>query len=275
MKNELKIVGIQADLVWQNPKQNISFFEEQINGLENAIDLIVLPEMYSTGFTMHPEEVAEQMDGFTISWMQKIASEQQVALCGSLVISETREAASGEKNGNALNAKNYYNRFIFVHPSGALQTYDKRHSFTLVGEDQVYTAGNQRTLIEYKGWRICPFICYDLRFPVWSRNKDNYDLLIYVANWPTTRVKAWENLLKARAIENMSYVIGVNRTGTDKNNHAYSGNSLILNYFGEVLSDVAKNTVGIVSGSLDKAQQEITREQLGFLKDMDSFQISL
>ena len=275
MKNELNIVGIQAELIWQNSKQNISFFEEQINRLKTAVDLIVLPEMYSTGFTMHPEEVAEQMDGFTISWMQKIALEKQVAICGSLVISETIETPSSKNNGNALTTTNYYNRFVFVHPSGAIQTYDKRHSFTLAGEDKVYSAGNQRTLIEYKGWKICPFICYDLRFPVWSRNNNHYDLLIYVANWPTARIKAWESLLKARAIENMSYVIGVNRTGMDKNNYAYSGNSLILDSFGEILSDLEKNTIGIVSATLDKAQQEVTRAKLGFLKDMDSFQISL
>ena len=275
MKNELNIVGIQAELVWQNSKQNISFFEEQIKRLKTAVDLIVLPEMYSTGFTMHPEEVAEQMDGFTISWMQKIALEKQAAICGSLVISETIETPSSKNNGNALTTTNYYNRFVFVHPSGAIQTYDKRHSFTLAGEDKVYSAGNQRILIYYKGWKICPFICYDLRFPVWSRNNNHYDLLIYVANWPTTRIKAWESLLKARAIENMSYVIGVNRTGRDKNNYAYSGNSLILDSFGEILSDLEKNTIGIVSATLDKAQQEVTRAQLGFLKDMDSFQISL
>ena len=275
MKNELNIVGIQAELIWQNSKQNISFFEEQINRLKTAVDLIVLPEMYSTGFTMHPEEVAEQMDGFTISWMQKIALEKQVAICGSLVISETIETPSSKNNGNALTTTNYYNRFVFVHPSGAIQTYDKRHSFTLAGEDKVYSAGNQRILIEYKGWKICPFICYDLRFPVWSRNNNHYDLLIYVANWPTARIKAWESLLKARAIENMSYVIGVNRTGMDKNNYAYSGNSLILDSFGEILSDLEKNTIGIVSATLDKAQQEVTRAKLGFLKDMDSFQISL
>jgi predicted amidohydrolase len=273
VKNELKIVGIQADLVWQNSKQNIAFFEQQIDQLEAAIDLIVLPEMYTTGFTMHPEEVAEQMDGSTIAWMQKVAAKKQAAICGSLVISEPMEAAYDSNNGNAVPVGNYYNRFIFVHPSGKLQTYDKRHSFSLAGEDKVYTAGNQKTCIEYKGWKICPFICYDLRFPVWSRNDDNYDLLIYVANWPITRITAWESLLKARAIENMSYVIGVNRTGTDGNNYAYSGNSLILNYFGEILSDLEKDRVGIVSATIDKEQQELKRAKLGFLRDMDAFKI--
>lgn len=265
MKKKINIVGIQAELVWQNPKQNRAYFEQQIRALETSVDLIVLPEMYSTGFTMHPEKVAEHMDGFTISWMQKIAKEKGAAICGSLVISELSNTST----------TSYYNRFVFVHPSGEIQTYDKRHCFTLAGEDKVYTAGNQRTLIAYKGWKICPFICYDLRFPVWSRNKGDYDLLIYVANWPTTRIKAWESLLKARAIENMSYVIGINRTGTDENNYAYSGNSLILNYFGEILSDLEKGTAGTVRATIDQEPQELTRAKLGFLKDMDTFEISL
>jgi omega-amidase len=258
MQNELKIMAIQADLAWENPQQNRVFFEEKIKALDADVDLIVLPEMFTTGFTMHPEKVAENMDGLSVSWMQKIAQEKQTALCGSLVISE---------NGA------FYNRLVFVHPTGALETYNKRHSFTLVGEDKVYTAGAEKINIAYKGWKICPLICYDLRFPVWARNTDNYDLLIFMANWPIARIKAWDTLLKARAIENMSYVIGINRTGTDANNYSYSGNSLVIDYLGEELSSLQKNEIGVIGATLKKDKQDRIRKKLGFLKDMDSFNI--
>jgi omega-amidase len=259
MKNELKVVGIQADLVWESPEQNIAFFEEKINAIEVSVDLIVLPEMFTTGFTMQPKKVAEKITGFSVSWMQKIAKEKQTAICGSLVISD---------------ANKFYNRFVFVHPSGEIETYNKRHSFTLAGEDKVYTAGTKKVIIAYKGWRICPLICYDLRFPVWSRNIENYDLLIYMANWPIVRIKAWDTLLKARAIENMSYVIGVNRTGKDANNYEYSGNSLLIDYLGEELSNLKKDEVGIVSATFVKSDQDRIRNKLGFLTDKDSFLIS-
>jgi predicted amidohydrolase len=260
MSTELKVVGIQADLFWENPPKNRAFFEEKINSLSKDVDLIVLPEMFTTGFTMHPEKVAVKMDGETISWMKKMASEKQLAITGSLVISENN---------------NFYNRLIFVQPSGEIETYDKRHSFTLAGEDKVYTSGNEKIVIEFKGWKICPLICYDLRFPVWARNTNNYDLLIYMANWPVKRIKAWDTLLKARAIENMSYVIGVNRTGTDANNYEYSGNSLITDYLGEELSLLSENEVGIISANLTKESQTKIREKLGFLNDKDSFEIKL
>ncbi|WP_299671436.1 nitrilase family protein [uncultured Polaribacter sp.] len=265
MQNELNIVGIQADLVWENPKQNSAFFEEKIKNLASKIDLIILPEMFATGFTMHPEKVAEKMDGFSVSWMQKMAFEKQTAICGSLVIKESFNSAQGDIK--------YYNRLVFVFPSGELKTYNKRHSFTLAGEDKVYTAGKEKLLIHYKGWKICPLICYDLRFPVWSRNTENYDLLIYMANWPVTRIKAWDTLLKARAVENMSYVVGVNRTGKDANGYEYSGNSLLVDYLGEELSNLKKNEVGIVRAILFKDKQETTRKKLGFLNDRDSFTI--
>ena len=258
MQNTLKIVGIQTDLVWENAQQNISFFEEKINDLERTVDLIVLPEMFTTGFTIHPEKVAEKMNGFSVLWMQKIAKNKQVAICGSLVISDN---------------DTYYNRLIFVHPSGAIETYNKRHSFALAKEDKVYTSGTKKIIIEYKGWKICPLICYDLRFPVWARNTENYDLLIFMANWPAPRVKAWKTLLKARAIENMSYVIGVNRTGKDFNNYDYSGNSLLIDYLGEERSKLTKNKVGIIRATISKNDQNKLREKLGFLNDMDSFEI--
>ncbi|TXD49780.1 amidohydrolase [Polaribacter sp. IC073] len=258
MKNELKIIGIQAPLVWENPAQNIAFFDEKIKGLEKDVDLIVLPEMFTSGFTMNPEKVAEKMDGSSVSWMQKIAKEKQTAICGSLVISDHDK---------------FYNRLVFVHPEGRIETYNKKHSFTLAGEDKVYSAGSKKLIITYQGWKICPLICYDLRFPVWARNTENYDLLIFIANWPITRIKAWDTLLKARAIENMSYVVGINRTGKDFNKYAYSGNSLIIDSLGEELSHLEKNEVGFISATLSKEKLKQTRSKLGFLNDRDSFKI--
>jgi predicted amidohydrolase len=256
MTDKLHVVGIQADLFWENPTKNIASFEDKINSLPENTDLIVLPEMFTSGFTMKPEKVAEKMNGSTISWMQKIAIEKQIAITGSLVVKENN---------------NYYNRLVFVHPSGEIETYNKRHSFTLAGEDKVYTSGTEKLIVTYKGWKICPLVCYDLRFPVWARNTENYDLLIYMANWPDKRIKAWNTLLKARSIENMCYTIGVNRTGIDANNYEYSGNSLIVDFLGEEIFSLPKNEVGFVSANLSKKSQGLVKEKLGFLNDKDSF----
>ena len=253
MQSNLSIVGIQANLVWENADRNIAFFEKKISTLQASVDLVVLPEMFSTGFTMNAQKNAQKMNGKTVSWMQKMAEKYQVAILGSLVIQDN---------------KSYYNRLVFVHPSKKIEVYNKRHLFSLAGEDKVYTSGTKRLIIEYKGWKICPLICYDLRFPVWSRNTENYDVLIYVANWPVARIKAWDTLLKARAIENMSYVIGVNRVGTDANNYDYSGNSLVVNYLGEELSALKNMEEGIVEATLEKNQQEEIRRKLSFLNDI-------
>ena len=221
--------------------------------------------MFTTGFTMHPEKIAEFMDGTSILWMQKMAAENQIAITGSLVIKEHLNGAKGDKK--------IYNRLVFVHPSGKIETYNKRHSFTLAGEDKVYTSGDKKLIVNYKGWRICPLICYDLRFPVWARNTENYDLLIYMANWPVTRIRAWDTLLKARAFENMSYVIGVNRTGKDANDYKYSGNSLIVDFLGDELSSLHINEIGLIKAKINKTNQDKTRKKLGFLNDRDSFSI--
>ena len=258
MQNELKIVGIQSHLAWENPTENRAYFSSVISQLADTVDLIVLPEMFTTGFTMQPNEVAETMGGKTMVWMKEMAAQKNAAITGSIVIKE---------------AGNYYNRLIFMHPSGKIETYDKRHSFTLAGEHKAYTSGNQHLIVNYKGWKICPFICYDLRFPVWARNTANYDVLIFMANWPVKRIKAWDILLKARAIENMSYTIGVNRVGVDANAYEYSGHSAIIDYLGNEKSAIASNEAGIVEAVLVKSEQEATRGQLGFLNDKDTFTI--
>lgn len=260
MKNDLFIAGIQAPLVWENPVENRNYFEEKINSLSDEIDIVVLPEMFTSGFTMNAQKVAEKMDGVTISWMQKLASKKNLAIVGSLVIEEENH---------------FYNRLVFVHPSKKIDFYDKHHTFTLAGEDKIYTSGKKKTIIDFQGWKICGLICYDLRFPVWARNTENYDLLLYMASWPIARIKAWDTLLKARAIENMSYVIGVNRIGKDDNGYEYCGDSLIIDYLGTQLSDLQYNEEGIIVSKINKKDQENTREKLGFLKDKDSFSIDL
>lgn len=253
----MKIAVLQSTLVWENPKANRDYFEEKINSLIERVNLIVLPEMFSTGFTMNPRAVAETMRGETLLWMQNIAQEKKSAITGSIVIVE----------GDC-----FYNRMFFVYPSGETVYYDKKHLFTLAGEDKVYTAGKQKLIVNYLGWKICPMVCYDLRFPVFSRNVENYDLLLYVASWPEKRIKAWDALLKARAIENMSYVVGVNIIGTDGNQHQYSGHTQVVDCLGEYLLEPSESE-GVFVVVLDREKALATRKALGFLKDKDDFQL--
>ena len=249
------IALVQTNLIWENPAENRRLIELQIANLNELVDLIVLPEMFTTGFTMNPKAVAESMDGETISWMRKIAKENDAAITGSLVISE---------NGN------FYNRLVFVFPDGSLQHYDKRHLFSFAGEDKEYSAGKDKLIVEHKGFKICLLICYDLRFPVFSRNVENYDVLLYVANWPKIRTNAWDILLKARAVENMCYVIGVNRTGFDGNNNEYVGHSQVVNYLGNYeITPTEKE--GLFVTLLDKEILLETRKKMAFLDDKDEF----
>lgn len=258
MQNQLQIALVQADLVWENPKQNRLNFTKKIEELNTNVDMVVLPEMFSSGFTMNASVVAETMNGETVLWMQDLALKKDIAIMGSLVISE---------------AGNFYNRLLFVEPSGKVSYYDKRHTFTLVGEEKVYTAGTKKNMITYKGWKICPLICYDLRFPVWSRNSEDYDVLVYVANWPKPRVSAWDALLKARAIENMCYCIGVNRVGADGVNSQYSGHSAVYDVLGDDCSSIAPNLEQIEIVTLEKRHIEAYRNKLKFLNDKDAFTI--
>jgi predicted amidohydrolase len=251
----MKIALLQAPLVWENPIQNRNYFEEKINAITENVDLIVLPEMFTSGFSMNPKAVSEPMQGETVLWLQALTKAKNAAITGSVVIQE---------NGNC------YNRLVFVFPSGEIKTYDKKHLFTLAGEDKIYTSGTEKIIIEYKGFKICPLICYDLRFPVFARNTEDYDVLIYVANWPIPRINAWDALLKARAIENMCYTIGVNRIGFDGNHHEYVGHSQAIDFLGNYLIEPQK-TETIFITNLDKNALLKARQKLGFLNDRDAF----
>ena len=253
-KNIMNITTIQSDIIWEDRISNLIKYQEKIDQIEST-DLIILPEMFTTGFSMSPKEISENMDGETIHWMKQNANKTNSAICGSIVIEEYGK---------------YFNRFIWVNPDGSIHHYDKRHLFPF-GENENYTPGNEKIIIEYKGWKICPLICYDLRFPVWSRNSEDYDLLIYVANWPDKRKDAWKSLLKARAIENQCYVIGVNRVGEDPKNY-YSGDSSLINALGETLY-INSHIEEIYSTTISKYDLNKVRLQLPFLNDKDNFKI--
>ncbi len=257
MQSELKIAMVQKDIVWQDAAENRLQLDALFAEMQ-PVDLIVLPEMFATGFSMLPHGLAECMQGATVAWMQQSAKQYNAALVGSLIIEE-----------EGL----FYNRLLFVTPEGSIEYYDKRHSFTLAGEHQAYTSGTAKLLVHFRGWNICPLICYDLRFPVWSRNTEPYDLLLYVANWPMPRIQAWNVLLKARAIENMSYCIGVNRVGVDANKHVYSGDSMTLDYEGNEMTPVCRHQERVLYASLKRDSLHAFRKKLPFLEDQDRFKI--
>jgi predicted amidohydrolase len=257
MQEILNVALLQADLVWENKIENLKAFDIKLKALSGRkIDLVVLPEMFTTGFSMDAVRLADKASyNPTLAWMKTKAFEYEAALCGSFMV---------EENGQ------YFNRLHWVQPDGVVLTYDKRHLFTLAGEHEHYTAGSEKLIVEWKGWKICPLICYDLRFPVWSRNVEAYDLLIYIANWPNRRIHAWKTLLAARAIENQSYCIGVNIVGTDANGNQYNGESSAINCEGYVLYE-KKDDIDVKLLSLDAASQANFRKKFPFLKDQDSF----
>lgn len=260
MSKKLNIAFIQGNLKWEDPEANRKLFSERINEISSEVDLIILPEMFTTGFSMKAKKLAEQTQGPTLDWMRAIAKEKDTAVTGSVIIGE---------NGN------FYNRLFFVFPDGSYKLYDKRHTFTLAKEDQTYTAGTKRLIVDYKGWKICPLICYDLRFPVWSRNTEDYDLLLYVANWPEKRVNAWDVLLTARAIENMSFCVGVNRTGEDGDGYVYNGHSAAYDLLGKPLTRVNREGEFTAELSLDRESLYETRNKLKFLQDRDKFNLDV
>lgn len=254
--NRLNVTIIQSQLHWEDPHANRSQFSEKIASISEETHLIVLPEMFTTGFTMNALPLAEQANGPTLQWMQQWAKEKGCAITGSLIVTE---------------GGNYYNRLYFVHPNGDFEQYDKRHTFTLAGEHKVFSAGREALYVDYLGWKIFPLICYDLRFPVWARNVVDYDLLLYVANWPKKRTAAWDALLKARAIENMCYCIGVNRMGFDGNGHEYVGHSAVYDVLGEHISNLNFESEFIETVTLSKDHLDSNRSHLQFLNDRDAF----
>ena len=260
------ITVIQSNLHWEDKVANLKMLEEKINSIKEKTEIVVLPEMFSTGFSMRPEQLAETMEGESVQWMKRVAAEKKIILTGSLIIGQA--APSGQTD--------YFNRLIWMLPNGQYGIYDKRHRFAYAGEDEQFTAGSKRLIASVKGWKINLLICYDLRFPVWARQTSSaapeYDVLIYVANWPERRIHAWKTLLQARAIENQCYVVGVNRVGNDGHNIHYSGESMIVDAMGEVLY-TKKEKEDIFTTTLDKEHLNSVREKLPFWKDADHFKI--
>ena len=258
MEDLLKVAIIQTDLIWKNSNQNRINFSIKIDELSNDVDLIVLQEMFTTGFTSQAQNAFESMDGETVQWMLQKSHEKEALLIGSLIIQEDEK---------------FFNRLIVAFPDGELKYYDKRHLFSYAGENKVFTAGNSTLVFDYKGFKICPLVCYDLRFPVWSRNTEDIDILIYVANWPKPRINAWDILLKARAIENLCYVIGVNRLGKDFNNLEYLGHSAVIDAMGKPVLDFEEGQEMTKTITLSKDHIKNTRSKFGFLEDRDEFEI--
>lgn len=257
--SSLTITTIQTELIWEDKAANLKHFETKIEALRQPTEVVILPEMFSTGFSMQPKRLAETMDGPTVQWMRETAARKRIILTGSVII---------EENGN------YFNRLIWMLPNGQFGYYDKRHRFAYAGEDKEYTAGAKRLVASVKGWRVLLLVCYDLRFPVWSRqaSEQEYDLLLYVANWPEWRSHAWKTLLQARAIENQCFVAGVNRIGNDGHDIYHSGDSMIIDPLGATLYHAgAKDEINTIT--LEKDELARVRERFPFWRDADHFSI--
>jgi omega-amidase len=258
----LIITTIQTNLSWEDKAANLKMLREKINAIDEKMEIVILPEMFSTGFSTTPKPLAETMDGETVAWMKEVAADNKIILTGSVIIKED---------------DNYFNRLIWMLPNGQYGYYNKRHLFALGNEHEEYTAGSKRLIASVKGWKINLQVCYDLRFPVWSRQQSTdtepeFDVLVYVANWPEKRSHAWKTLLCARAIENQCYVIGVNRVGEDGNNLTYSGNTLVIDPLGEVLYHM-QDAEDIFTTTLEKEKLEKVRTHLPFWKDADKFNL--
>ena len=264
--SDLTVAILQSNLHWENIDANLAMFEEQIWSITEPVDVIVLPEMFNTGFSMMPEKLAEVSGLKTHKWLLQMANQRNALVGGSYIVKEGTD---------------YFNRFFVAFPDGKFHTYDKRHLFSLAKEEMFFKAGTERLIVDYKGWRICPLVCYDLRFPAWAKNRFNkdsksydYDLLSYVASWPKPRVSAWDTLLKARAIENQSYTLGCNRIGEDGNGYAYVGHSGIYDYLGEQI-DFKDNEEGIIIQKLSKSTQDEFRTKFPFVADSDEYEIQI
>lgn len=263
----MRLSIVQSTLYWENRKANRNMFAEKLASLSGHTDLVVLPEMFTTGFSMNTAALAEPMDGATVDWFREMAQRLNAAVTGSFICAE------GGK---------FFNRLVFMRPDGQFDLYDKKHLFSLASENEHFTAGQKRLMVEWQGWKICPLICYDLRFPAWSRNTTGsfvggltpfYDMLIYVANWPKRRAHHWRSLLTARAIENQAFVIGVNIAGTDGNGLEYLGDSTIIDFSGQPLAQIPDGREGIVTVELSLEGLRAYRQQLPFLADADVFEI--
>jgi len=258
MNDNIKISIIQSDLVWENRDENLRNFSNKINQIEEQVDLIVLPEMFTTGFSMQSNKYAEPMNGVSVNWMQEKAKEKQCNIVGSLIIVENEK---------------YYNRLIWMKANGKFQYYDKRHLFRMSGEHEHFTSGNERLIVEFKGWKFLLITCYDLRFPVWCRNAKDYDTMICVANWPEVRKMAWTTLLQARAIENQTYTIGVNRIGKDNRNTKFSGNSAVFDPKGIVMTKSIENKEFVETLELSLSNLKDFRRSFPTDLDADNFKI--
>lgn len=251
---DLKVSVIQEKLVWEDIESNIAVFDKKLDALNVKTDLIVLPEMFTSGFSMNAEKLAQTMSGPAVTWLREKAGAIRADIVSSVIIKEQGC---------------FFNRLLWVKPDGSLMRYDKRHLFRMAGEDKVYTAGNQKLIVELHGWKISPFICYDLRFPIWTRNLNNaFDAAIFIANWPEVRAHHWKNLLRARAIENQCYTIGVNRVGTDGNNISYSGDSSIIDPLGNISFQSAYASCTYTT-ELSAATLKMVREKFPVWMDAD------
>lgn len=266
--SDLIVTLIQTQLHWENKEANLHMLEQKILAIKERTQVVILPEMFSTGFSMKPEQFAEKMDGPSVQWMKKLAAKKKIILTGSLIIEEGGE---------------YFNRLIWMLPNGQYGCYDKRHLFAYGEEDKHYSAGTERLIASVNGWKINLLVCYDLRFPVWSRQTSQgrgeerafeYDVLVYVANWPERRNTAWKSLLRARAIENQCYVIGVNRVGNDGNNIYHSGDSMVIDPLGEILYHKVDEE-DVFTIELSKERLNEVREKFQFWRDADDFQIMI
>lgn len=258
MTDNLNISIVQSDLRWEEIDKNLDYHYSLIKNLKDKTDIVVLPEMFTTGFSLHAEQLAETMDGKSVEWIIQTSKKLSFVITGSIIIKES---------------DNFYNRMIWAQPDGKLFYYDKRHLFRMGGEHKHYSFGNTKVIVNYKGWNIRLLVCYDLRFPVWSRNKQDYDIAIYIANWPITRADAWKTLLSARAMENQAYIVGVNRCGIDGMNLSYSGDSRIIGPDGKIISACDEYKEQVITTSISKGVLSTLQQSFPVHLDSDNFEI--
>lgn len=258
IRDKIRLTLAQVDLSWENPVDNLNHLAEKIDTLSEDTDIIILPETFTTGFSMNPRLLSETMEGRSVNWMKQQSAKIGSAICGSLIIKEN---------------DHFFNRFVFAKPNGEIIHYDKRHLFSMGGEKKAFTPGTDRIVFNYLGWRVGLYVCYDLRFPVWSRNCNDTDLMLFTANWPMSRSIVWNTLLKARAIENQVYVAGVNRIGSDGNGIKYIGESQVINPYGKEILEPLNQKEGLFTCSLSLRELNEFRQKFPVGDDADLFEI--